>query len=894
MTLNWHVVKAVFKRDFKSYFASPTGYVFITLFIFMSAIAAFWPERFFLDNLVSLHHLNALMPYLLLFFIPALTMNSWAGEKDRGTDELLLTLPVSDIEVIIGKYLAVLGIYTASLGFALSHVVVLMSLGSPDLGVMFGTYLGYWLMGAVMLSMGLVASTLTSNATIAFIFGAGLCSLFVFADKIGGFFFSGGLQDFCLFISIPEQFNDLGKGRLLFSTLIYSFGTIAFFLFVNLILVNRRHWVVRPKLGVHLFSRAVCVLITVISLTSFVSSFALGNDLTQEGLHTLSDETHEVISKLDSERPVFIEAFISPKVPKNYVETRENLITTLKEFDRMGGQAIRLNLLETEKYTEEARRAADNYGITPRTVISENSQVQDIYISVAMACGPNEDVIHFDLGLSIEYELTRSVRVVADTERKVIGVLSTDAKLNGGFDMQTFQRQPQWSVVTELKRQYKVISVSPDQPLPKDLDALLVAMPSSLTQKQMDKLRDWIHEGLPTLMLCDPLPGFNPQLAPAVPRGQSSNPFQQQRGPKKEPKGNIEALVSSIGVDWDSKQVIWQKYNPHPEFPRLPSQYVFMGAGSGAGDKAFNADHIISSELQEVLFMFGGAFRKRTSTKNDVTVLMSTSRNSGHHAYNQLMKRTMFGNQLDLSGVNYFADADEYATAVEVKGPLLKGTPKPKDAKKDDKAAKKRDGIHVVLIADVDMISEQFFQIRRQGVKNLKFDNITFVLNAVDVLCQDTSFIDLRKKRVKHRTLSSLEAKTREFQQALMKEEETAEAEAKKEQEAAQKRFDKKLADIDARQDLDRTTKSIMKQTVQEVEERRLAIQKTKIDEKKKAAVQSAQAKKEIAKRGIESGIRLYAVLLPPFPALLLAIFVLIRRRMRENLGAVKSRMRSA
>src|SRR3990172_2618551 len=272
--MNFTVLKAIFKRDFVSYFSNPTGYVFICVFVVLSALAAFWPPEFFSNNLANLDQLNKWLPFIMLVFIPAITMSIWAEERRQGTDELLLTLPASDLDVVVGKYLAAVAIYTVSLLFSMFAIYLVFSwgLGSPDGGLFVGTYVGYWFIGLAMLSIGMVASFLTNNLTVGFILGMIFnlpLALFGVADWI---ITNPEWAQAIRRWSAAEQFNDFQRGVIGLAGISYFVLIAVVMLYVSMVLISRRHWSGRDdsdKMWAHYLARAVALLLLAVGVNLF-------------------------------------------------------------------------------------------------------------------------------------------------------------------------------------------------------------------------------------------------------------------------------------------------------------------------------------------------------------------------------------------------------------------------------------------------------------------------------------------------------------------------------------------------------------------------------------------------------------------------------------------------
>jgi ABC-2 type transport system permease protein len=898
MKLRMHVINAVFKRNFQSYFSGVLGYLFIVAFVALGSFLAFSPQ-FFANNLANLDQLNAVFPILLLFFVPAITMSAWADERKQGTDELLFTLPVSDVEVLLGKYLAVLGVYSVALLFSLSHVIVLVFLGDPDPGLMFTTYFGYWVVGAALLSAGMVASILTNSATVAYVLGSLICAIPVFIDALAP---SSRLVQG---LSVSAQFRDFGLGMIPMGGLLYFVSLTGLMLYLNLILINRRHWMGGPQrapMGMHYLVRVLAVALVLISANAVAANATRRVDFTAGRLYSLSTTTTDVLQGLKPDHPVLIQAFISPEVPRDLVSTRTSLIGLLRQYEQVGGNNLRVRIVSTERFTDAADEAK-RYGIEPQEVLSErNGRAvrDDVFLGVVVTGSVDDQVVipYFDKGTPVEYELTRSIRTVAAAKRKKVGVLRTDAQVAGGFDMQAFRALPEWRIVTELKKQYDVKQLGAEELAASELDVLVAVMPSSLTEPEMQNLIDYVRKGHPTLLIDDPFPRFNVGLAPRSPKPRPGGMFGGGQPQQKADNGEARRLCDLLGIAWKSGETVWDKYDSHPEIREQLLQMQFADVvyvtPPNKARFAFNPESNISRGLQEVMLFYPGQIKPQEGSKLKFEYLMRASPYSVTHDWDEYVVASPMGGigGLLIPPEKPITEPLSPVIAARITGkPAADADDKNGDGSPKDGDGSSASGINVVFIADMDMIADTFFFIRDKEWQGFHLDNITFVLNAVDELAGDDAFLAVRARRSRHRTLSrveerTVEAKTRETDAAAK-----ADADATKSLDEARKKLKEEAQKISGDKSLDNRTKQIMLAAAQENEARRFAVEEQLIKNAQKKKVKEIKDQTEREVRHIESRIRLLAIALPPVPALLLGIFVFAIRARDERQGIIPDRL---
>ncbi len=234
-----HRTLTIAKREFRGYFNSPAAYIVVCLFLILMGFF-FW-NPFFLINRASVRGMYDLMSVLLLPTMPALTMGLLAEEKRTGTIEILLTMPVKDGEVVVGKYLAALGLLAVLLLCTLAYPLSVSTLGRLDWGPVFTGYLALLLEGGAMLAIGVLASSWTDNQLIAFFTSGIICFAFWVVSRFLPFM-PQAAASVVEWLSFDYHYQDLARGVVDTRNVFYFLSVIGFSLVLAFRSLESRRW----------------------------------------------------------------------------------------------------------------------------------------------------------------------------------------------------------------------------------------------------------------------------------------------------------------------------------------------------------------------------------------------------------------------------------------------------------------------------------------------------------------------------------------------------------------------------------------------------------------------------------------------------------------------------
>ena len=235
----------IFRRELGAYFSTPLAYVFIVIFLALTGAVTFFFGAYFERGQADLQPFFSFHPWLYLFLIPAVGMRLWAEERKTGTIELLMTLPVSTTEAVLGKFLASWVFTGIALALTFPIWITVNYLGSPDNGVVVSGYFGSFLMAGAFLAISCFVSALTRNQVIAFVTAAALCFLFMMTGlEMVLASFKGWAPDFVVdlvaSLSFLTHFDGIMKGVIDLRDLIYLVSAMVVFLFANVIVIDVR------------------------------------------------------------------------------------------------------------------------------------------------------------------------------------------------------------------------------------------------------------------------------------------------------------------------------------------------------------------------------------------------------------------------------------------------------------------------------------------------------------------------------------------------------------------------------------------------------------------------------------------------------------------------------
>lgn len=752
---------SVFKREFKSYFDSPVAYVFLTAFLALLGFLTFVVAVFYERRQADLTPFFFWHPWVYLLLVPAATMGLWADERRNGTAELLLTLPMTAWEALVGKFLAAWAFIALALALTFPVAATAGYLGSPDWGAVVCGYVGSLLLAGAATAIGLFASALSKSSVVGFVASLALvfALLIVGFDPVTGAVAGWGVPawivDGVASLSLLTHYESLRRGVLDLADVVYYAGAIAFFVAAAKTVVDGRRGASKGLVGL------AAVAVIAVAAGVLVSRAGLRADLTEEKLYTLSDGSKAVLGKLEND--VTLKFYFSsssaetPTALKTYAQEVENL---LKEYERAAKGKLVLEKYDPAPDSDD-EEWAQKYGVEQQQVTPFGPPV---YFGVVAVAGDRTETLGAlaqGAQSSLEYDLTRLITRVAWPERPVIGVMtSLDGVLGGGPANPMMGRRPQqgWVAFTELGKDYEVRSVATDaEKIDDDVKTLVLLHAKDLSDKTLYAIDQFVLRGGKLLACTDPM-SIREILASQESR---------MMGMGGDGPSTLGKLFEAWGVGFDANKVTCDlsaatKLGNGRTYEEEPA---FLSLGAANMDKS----DLLVSRLTQVALPFAGAFTFDAAKNPDLrfTPLIATSKDNS----SSIDKMTlMMGAGSSLQSV---PDGESRVVAARLDGLFKTAYPNGPDGTNDVSNAASEGRGAVLLFADADFIADDYcVRVMRTpfgSIAQPRGDNLALFAGAIEQLAGREELIGLHKRGESNRpfdVVDRLEADAiRQYQQ---------------------------------------------------------------------------------------------------------------------------------
>ncbi len=421
------------RKEFAGFFSSPIAFIFLGAFLAVSLFVFFWVETFFARNIADVRPLFEWMPLLLIFLVAAITMRLWSEEQRAGTLEFLLTLPVQGYQLVLGKFLACLGLVTVALVLTLPLPLSVSLLGPLDWGPVFGGYLATLFLAAAYVAIGLFVSARSANQIISLILTALVCGFFYLlgSNALTGLF-GNQAAEFLKLLGSGSRFESITRGVIDLRDLYYYLSLVGVFLALNVFTLEWLRWAGNPASAHHrrwgLLTGLFAAQLPGRQPVARAGELGARRRHRGDSIYSISDATRGYLAQL--QEPMLLRGYFSAQTHPLLAPLVPRLRDLLEEYAVAGKGRVRVEFIDPQEHPELEQEANEKYAIKPvpfQFASKYQASVVNSYFNILIQYGDQYQVLDFrdlidikvrsetDLEVDLrnpEYDLTQAIKKV--------------------------------------------------------------------------------------------------------------------------------------------------------------------------------------------------------------------------------------------------------------------------------------------------------------------------------------------------------------------------------------------------------------------------------------------------------------------------------------------------